>query len=291
MKNRIILTLVSLFILTKVTAQKKYFTPFLGYGITVASNDKNMQNINTPNNDIQYYYPKFKASKLTPLTFGFRFEYEKNKNRFGIGMIFGDESGSSYFHSMLAQANSPLFNNSVFDVKGNYVGQFNYKINVNYNYLLKEFSHFRSRNKFLSLNVYTGINVFIMDVWNENSFEDMKEITFYDGTESWLIQPFSGLGAYTLDGNLIQTVSWESNLNRGWSLSFNLGLSFDWYVKNKRRFTSIIYYEQGTKNVSAAVNEVYYNNEYLGANAAFSRGSAIQFKLLFPIEILKKKEK
>jgi len=276
------LLLLSIFNFTSISQSKFHITPFIGHGTPLASSKKSLQKVNTPNNDIDFTYPITDYQLLTPLTFGIKFEYQKNKHQFSLGIIGGDLTGSTIDIRYTTKSNSGIYQNKRAVRQSTWVGGSMTKVPLTYNFKLITKQHFQKKqNTFFTLKLHTGINIIKTEKWTENSFDDMK-VFDVDGNDSWMIQPLTTSNTL-YDGNKIDIVAWESNLNKVWSVSFDLGFNIDWYVKNKRRIVTSIYYEQGTRHLSAVIYELYYNNNLLGMNAAYSRGSAIQFKLMFPI--------
>jgi len=105
-----------------------------------------------------------------------------------------------------------------------------------------------------------------------------------------LINPI-GFGKTLTDfGDSIEFISYAGHLNRNFNVSINLGLDVDFCVKGKRRVTAQLYYEQGLRKITTSTMINYLNDEIKinGSMSSFSRGSALNFKLAFPIEILKK---
>ncbi|MBK7129353.1 MAG: hypothetical protein IPM74_07425 [Crocinitomicaceae bacterium] len=275
--------------LTIFCQTKIFISPFVGTNFTINSNDHSAQKINTPTNDFQFVYPKVHYSKLQPFTFGFLADYQKDKHRISTGIIFSDALGSYMKFGISTLAVNPIFDEFSYAAGGTWLARTATKIPVDYSFKLISAHHIGNVKSFFDMRVRVGLNLLFMRRWDKKSFGgDMVAFT-ENGENAYMIQPKSR-AYYTLDGNQAGFITWECNLQKFWSISFKAGLEFDWYLKNKRRITTSFYYEQGTRNMSAMVNQIYYNNIYQGSNIIYSRGSAIQFKLAFPIQVFEKEK-
>lgn len=262
-------------------------TPFVGTNLTINSNDNSAQNINTPNNDFQFVYPKIHYSYLQPLTFGLLVDYSKNRLRYSTGIIFSDHIGSYMNYGIpIPTPNSP-FSQIGYSAGTVWLARAATKIPFDFTFKILSAHHIGNTKSFFDLRIKTGFNILLMRRWDENSFGgDMIAFT-ENGENAFMIQPDS-YAFNTIDGNQAGIIIWECNLQKGWSVNFKAGFDIDWYIKNKRRITTSFYYEQGTRNMSAMVNQVFYNGAYQGSNIVYSRGSAIQFKIGFPIQLFSK---
>lgn len=289
MKIFSILILVALQFNYFANSQTKFFiTPFVGTNLTINSNDNSAQNINTPNNDFQFVYPKVHYSYLQPFTFGFLLDWDDVKVRYSFGIIFSDHVGSYMNYGIpIPTPNSP-FSQIGYSAGRTWLARAATKIPFDYSYKLVSAHHIGNSKSFFDIRIRGGFNFLLMRLWDENSFGgDMVPFT-ENGENGFMIQP-SAHTYSTIDGNQAGFINWECNLQKGWSVSFKAGFDMDWYIKNRRRITTSFYYEQGTRNMSAMVNQIYFNGIYQGSNIIYTRGSAIQFKLAFPIQVLKKK--
>lgn len=284
--------LICLFVLTIVRffcfGQNWSFSPIIGNAITVSGADKGIRSSHMLDNyGLGFNYPKLHYRVMSPLTFGLRLNYTKDRIMYSTGLIFGDQSESKVqFYTIGPKLDNEIQAN-IFSFGGSGSGLYNFKIPLSVNYKL---SPSLRRPNGVEVSVYSGINFVFYKKWNESSFDSdiMKKFTT-DGNDGWMILPYE---FYSTNANYdeIRQVYWSANLNKGINLSFDLGLNLDWYLKSRHWFTTSLYYEQGVRNVSAIVSEIYVNGEYVGLDGAYSRGSAIHLKLLFPITLKKKKE-
>lgn len=266
-------------------AQNWSLSPFIGNAIMVSGTDKGLRLPNTLQNyDVNYSYPKMDYSLMSPLTFGLKLNYTHNRITYSAGAIFGDQSNSNLRHFILIENDKGLLYSDLYVAGGSTRGLYNFKVPFSCSFQLTKPIQ---RKNGVRVQLHSGLNLSFYEKWDESSFEDIKKFNA-DGNDGWMIQPFQSSNVNT-KGDLIDLVSWGANLNKGINLSFDLGLNLDWYIKSRRWFTSSLYYEQGVRNVSAIVSEIYVNGSYAGLDGAYSRGSAIHLKLLFPIA-LKKKE-
>ena len=275
-KNKIILLFI-LFVFISVPyyrAQSFYFTPTIGIKADVNNNDKNFDLVNT-DNYFQYSSPYVSFTGLSPLLFGFNFEYKKDKNIYGLGLVVGDQANSEtkvFFHQNIVD---PYHNNNGNKGYGNYAG-WNIYAKVPLTYKREIFSLNSKRNpdnKRLSVNLNTGLNLLFLKTKNKPQ----------------LINPISWGKAITDFGDSVEFVGYAGQMDRSFSVSFNLGLDFDFYVKGNRRVVAQLYFEQGTRKISSSVYGMYLNDELKYYHGATSRGSALNFKLAFPINIYNKK--
>lgn len=272
----------------EANAQNKlFFIPFVGTNLTMNSNDHSSLNANTPNNDFQFVYPKVHYGKLQPFTLGFLLDYQTGSHRYSTGIIFGDALGSYMKYGITVPTPESPFSEIVYTSGGTWLARTATKIPFDYSYKLVSAHHIGNTKSFFDVRIRGGFNILFMRLWDEKSFGGDMVPFKENGENGFMIQPVSR--AYnTVDGNQAGIINWECNLQKGWSVSFKAGFDIDWYMKNKRRITTSFYYEQGTRNMSAMVSQIYYNGIYQGSNIIYSRGSAFQFKLAFPIQILKK---
>jgi hypothetical protein len=262
-----------------------FFTPFVGTNFTINSNDNSAQNFNTPNDDFQFAYPSMHYADLQPLTLGFLLDYQNNKHRFSSGFIYNDGAGSTMKYGITVPNTSNAFSNVLYATGGVWSAGSIAKIPFNYSYKIIAAQHIGNNKKFFDVRIRGGLNWVLRKKWREDG---VVFFPFTENGENAIIRQPHYFFYTNIDGDIAGFVSWQCNLQKGWSVSFNAGFDIDWYIKNKRRITTSFYFEQGTRNVSAIVNQIYFNGAYQGSNIIYSRGSAIQFKLAFPLEVLKK---
>ena len=270
-------------------AQNWSLSPFLGNAIMVSGTDKGLRLPNTLQTyDVNFSYPKLNYHLMSPLTFGLILNYKRNRITYSAGAIFGDQTWSNMQHYILRPNDNGLVYNSVIsDGGGGGSGLYNIKIPLYFNYQLTKPLQ---RKNGVVVQFHTGINFSFYERWDESSFDaDIMKKFNADGNDGWMILPFQ-YSTINTKGDQIDLVHWGANLNKGINLSFDLGLNLDWYLKSRNWVTTSLYYEQGLRNVSAVVYEIYVNGEYVDLDGAYSRGSAIHLKLLFPIALKKKKE-
>lgn len=268
-------------------AQNWSLSPFIGNAIMVSGTDKGLRLPNTLQNyDVNYSYPKMDYSLMSPLTFGLKLNYTHNRITYSAGAIFGDQSRSTIREYVLKPNDEGLVYTSVIsNGSGGGSGLYNFKIPFSCSFQLTKPLQ---RKSGVRVQLHSGLNLSFYEKWDESSFEDMKKFNA-DGNDGWMILPYQ-FSTINTKSDQIDLVHWSANLNKGINLSFDLGLNLDWYLKSRHWFTTSLYYEQGVRNVSAIVSEIYVNGEYVGLDGAYSRGSAIHLKLLFPITLKKKKE-
>jgi len=269
-------------------AQNWSLSPFLGNAIMVSGTDKGLRLPNTLQNyDLKYSYPKMDYSLMSPLTFGLKLNFTHNRITYSSGAIFGDQSRATLRYFVLIPNDKGIVYSSLYLAGGGGSGLYNIKIPLYFNYQLRKPLQ---RKNGVVVQFHTGINFSFYERWDESSFDaDIMKKFNADGNDGWMILPFQ-YSTINTKGDQIDLVHWGANLNKGINLSFDLGLNLDWYLKSRNWVTTSLYYEQGLRNVSAVVYEIYVNGEYVDLDGAYSRGSAIHLKLLFPIALKKKKE-
>lgn len=262
-----------------------FLTPFVGTNITINSNDVSAQHFNTPNNDFQFVYPKLHYAQLQPFTLGLLVGLQKDKHRITSGFIYNDGAGSSMKYGITVPNTANAFSSVTYTIGGIWSAHNITKIPMSYSYKLISAHHIGNSKNFFDFRIRGGINLILNKKWQEDGIDFFS---FNENDENAIIRQPLNFYYYNLDEDIVGFVSWQCNLQKVWSISFNAGFDIDWYIKNKRRITTSFYYEQGTRNMSAIVNQVFYNGAYLGSNIIYSRGSAIQFKIGFPIQIFGK---
>lgn len=254
-----------------IYAQNFYLTPTIGIKADVNHPNEKYQLSSKQNDYFQFTYPKVSFTGISPLLFGLNLEYKQNKNIFGLGIIVGDQANSTIRVSFNQTVNNPYVNNRFTKKYGNYAGWPIYaKIPLIYKREIFSVESKKDKEKTrLAINLNTGVNLMFLKVKGEPRFRN----------------PIS-FGATNTDfGDSIDFVGVEGHMNRSFSISFNLGLDFDFYVHGKRRIVAQLYYEQGTRYISNATYFMYLNNAPWGNVGSMSRGSAINFKLAFPINV------
>ncbi len=253
-------------------AQQIYINPLLGIKADIG-------NSTAPNGiygDVVMfdykYYPLSFNKRLSPLLLGVLIEVKQNKNSFSTGIIYGDN------------ANSEL--SIGFKTRENLMG--------------KTYTGYVKNRQNAGVNVLKIPLFYKHTLYRFNNKEDKENlnkscINFTTGFNIMYIRPNTPINpissqSISENGDTIELMAVEINLNKKWSASFNLGFDVDVYIKNKRRVTLSLYYEQGTRKLSLSQYDVWINNKYNTSFSSFSRGSAIQLKLLFPIKIYDKAE-
>jgi hypothetical protein len=275
-KNKIILLFILLVFISVpyYRAQSFYFTPTIGIKADVNNNDKIFDIVNK-DNYFQYSSPYVSFTGLSPLLFGFNFEYKKEKNIYGLGLVVGDQANSETKVFFYQKNSDPYHNYIGAKGYGNYAGKNIYaKIPLTYK---REIFSLNTKNddsrKIFTININTGLNLLFLKTKNTPQLNN----------------PLSWGKTLTDFGDSVEFVGYEGHMRHSFSTSFNLGLDFDFYVKGKRRFIAQFYFEQGTRKISHSLFGVYLNDELKYYHGATSRGSAINFKLAFPINIYNKK--
>lgn len=248
-------------------AQELYICPLVGIRADV--NDHS--GVSETYNYFKTFRPRVSFSGLDPLILGFDIQYKINKNIFGVGAYFGDQAASTTGITFITNSNDPYhyYKKPVkFEL---YAGWNVFKVPLIYKRELGVWKNENSK-RIMSVNLNTGINLLFLKVKGRPR----------------IINPM-GLGTYTTSfGDEVSFVGYAGNFGRSFSVSFNLGLDFDFYIKNKRRITLQLYYEQGTYDLSFAPIFAYKNGDFSErwfAVSSLSRGSAIHMKLSFPIRI------
>lgn len=268
-------------------SQNWSLSPFIGNAVMVSGTDKGLRLPNSLENyDVSFSYPKFNYSLMSPLTFGLKLNYKRNRITYSLGGIFGDQSWSNVRSFVLKPNDLGLiYNSAISNGNGSSAGLFNFKIPLSFSY---EFTKPMQRKNGVQVQLHTGLNLSFYERWNATSFDaDIIKKFTADDNDGWMILPYQ-FSTINTKMDQIDQVYWGANLNKGINLSFDLGLNFNWYIKSRHWVTSSLYYEQGVRNVSAVVGEIYVNGEYVGLDGVYSRGSAIHLKLLFPITLKKK---
>lgn len=265
MKNKLsILFITSVFALQ---AQKFSITPFIGVKAGVAVKNE------SENYDYSYFkttVPRINTSN-SPILWGLNLEYLRNKHLFGIGFVVGDDAKSTI--KIEYQIISPTTNLPTSIIDENYAGLNVFKIPLSYKRELFSIKS-KSEKKLISFRLHTGLNFQFLKIDHNKVLNNQKnfgEIT-------------------TLYGDTLNRNGYSFHRHHSFSVSFNLGLDCDFYIKNKRKVNLQLYYEQGTAKISASYIIFYKDDGFnWGGNRSTSRGSAIHFKLAVPINLEKKK--
>lgn len=268
--------LLSFFFFTSVSAlqaQKLFVTPYVGVKTEIGSTKQ-------PTNSENAYYEVFTPRThfgLSPILLGLNLEYSVNKNTIGLGFVHGDQANSTVRFEYYVKSEDIYSGYKFKTYKENFAGYNVFKLPISYKReLLVLNSKKRTENKVLDINFHTGLNLEFLKIKNvpvlQNPISFGKEIT--------------------LLGDTIEAVGYSGHYNRNFSVSFNLGIDFKVYIKNKKRINFQLYYEQGTFKIAQSAIGIYYNGNTTIAQTIFSstsRGSSIHFKLGFPIGVIKKK--
>ena len=277
MKNKIeILSILVLLVISVpgLKAQKLFLTPTLGIKADVNSNKNYLGPVNE-GAYFQYSSTRIKSNGLSPLLLGVNLEYEKSKNIFGLGLIIGDQANSETKITYYRNDNNPYYNNKSRITYSNYAG-WNFAAKIPLIYKREIFSLNSKKipeHKRLAINFNTGLNLLFLKTKNRPQ----------------LINPISWGKSITDFGDTVEFVGYAGQMNSTLSVSFNLGFDFDYYVKGNRRVVAQLYFEQGTRLISNSFYGMFLNNEFNGLGGSTSRGSAINFKLAFPINIYNKR--
>lgn len=266
MKN--LLTLLFLTSVLSLQAQKLSFTPFVGVKAEIGTGE------GAQDEDYAYFKsftPRIHAG-ISPVLLGFNLEYLKNKNLYSLGIVHGDQANSTLRVEYFEPFDSPYLSYKFNRRLTNFAGYNVFKVPISYKrelFTIK--SKVKPDNKIMSVRLNTGMNLLFLRT---------KGIPV-------LQNPISYGPSITLLGDTLYPVGYSGHYNRSFSVSFNLGLDFDFYVKNKRRFNLQLYYEQGTYKITQAAILFYKDNPEFawGGFATTSRGSSIHFKLGFPINL------
>jgi len=219
--------------------------------------------------------PNVSFEGLSPLLLGANIEYKRKKSIYGIGLIVGDQANSEInieFTQYDANAHYT-----------NYLGKIRYENYAGWNIYAKVPLIFKTQlfsinakqdptKSIMTCNLNTGLNLQFLKVKNQPT----------------MINPMSYGKTHTDFGDYIEIVGYASHLNRSFNMSMNLGLDFDFYIKGKRSIVAQLYFEQGFRKITQTPMIFYLNDQNWGGFSSISRGSALNFKLAFPIEILKK---
>jgi hypothetical protein len=266
MKNKLtILFVTSVFALQ---AQKFSLTPFVGVKAEIATGE------GAQNEEYTYFKsfaPRVHAG-LSPVLLGFNLEYFISKNIYSIGLVHGDQANSTIRVEYFVKSDSPYLNYQFPQKLSNFAGYNVFKVPFSYKReLFSMNSKAKPDNKVMSMRLHSGFNL---------QFLRIKGVPV-------LQNPIGFGSSITLPGDTLDAVSYSGHYNRSFSVSFNLGLDFDFYIKNKRRFNLQLYYEQGTYKIAQSVIAFYKDNPNIawGGFTSTSRGSSIHFKLGFPINI------
>jgi hypothetical protein len=271
MKNK--LTIVFVTSVLALQAQKFSFTPFVGVKAEISTGE------GAQNEDYAYFKsfaPRIHAG-LSPVLLGFNLEYLKNKNLFSVGLVHGDQANSTIRVEYFVKSNSPYLNYQFNTILTNYAGYNVFKVPFSYKReIFSIHSKAKPENRVMSVRMHTGLNL---------QFLRIKGVP--------VLQNPIGFGStITLLGDTLDPVGYSGHFNRSYSVSFNLGIDFDFYIKNKRKFNLQFYYEQGTYKIAQSVILFYKDNPDIawGGFASTSRGSSIHFKLGFPINFESKEK-
>ena len=250
----------------QIAAQNYYFVPHLGIKA-----DVNRNNFDYSSDE----YFKLSSSNLTfkslsSLVLGFNFEYKNQKKIYGFGLIIGDYANSELsvkFNQNTSNISTPIIytNNAGWPIFA--------KIPLIYKtelFSIKDEEDLSKQKVVFNLN--TGVNL---------QFLKVKK-------QPVLLNPTSFGKTLTDYGDYIEIIGYDSQLQRKFNMSINIGLDMDFYLKGERRAILQLYFEQGFRKISASGFEFYLNNKIAGGVASFSRGSALNFKLAFPVKILQK---
>jgi hypothetical protein len=270
MKNK--LTILCVTSVLAFQAQRFSITPFVGVKAEIATGE------GAQNEDYAYFksFAPRVHTGISPVLLGFNFEYLKNKNLFSLGVVHGDQANSTIRVEYMAKTNSPYLNYQFRQKLSNFAGYNVFKVPFSYKRELFSInSKSKPEDKVMDVRMHTGFNL---------QFLDIKGVLV-------LQNPISFGSDITLLGDTLYPVGYSGHYNRSFSVSFNGGFDFDFYVKNKRRFNLQLYYEQGTYKIAQAAIAFYKVNSDIpwGGFSSKSRGSSIHFKLGFPINLNRKK--
>ena len=253
-----------------VSAQRLYLTPSVGIKSDISSSTRRYENLDQ--SYFKHYSPRFSFTGLSPLVLGLGLEYKWNDHLIGVGVYYGDQANSTIIAKYDIKIDDPYMNNIGRMIQSEYAGWPVFKVPLTYKYPILQKANPEGK-KLWSVNLNTGMNLLFLKIKNE----------------PMLRNPLSWGAHVTTLGDTVEYVGYEGHMKRSFSVSFNLGLDFELYLKSKRRVSMQLYYEQGTFNISQAMFLVYKNSEdfyWFGVNST-SRGSSVHFKLCFPIAILK----
>lgn len=263
----------SLLLLTSVSAlraQKLFVTPFVGVKTEIGSSK---QPVNSDNTYYEVFTPRIHFG-LSPILLGLNFETPVKKNTFGFGFVLGDQANSTVRFEYYVKSDDQYSGYKFRTYKENYAGYNVFKIPLLYK---RDLFHLYSKKnpeiKSIGIKFHTGINL---------EFIKIKNIPV-------LQNPISYGKEITLLGDTIEAVGYSGHYNRNFSVSFNAGVDFDFYINNKRRINVQFYYEQGTFKIAQSAIGIFYNGNTTISQtnySATSRGSSIHFKLGFPIGLI-----
>lgn len=135
-------------------SQNWSLSPFIGNAVMVSGTDKGLRLPNSLENyDVSFSYPKFNYSLMSPLTFGLKLNYKRNRITYSLGGIFGDQSWSNVrsfvlkpndlgliYNSAISNGNGSsaglLISKFLFHLVMNSQNQCNVKMEFKFNYIL-----------------------------------------------------------------------------------------------------------------------------------------------------------
>lgn len=261
--------IISILLLVSVSSkicysQKFYFTPYYFNKLEVANNN---------NYDLDNYFkfssPKFSSAGAGPFLIGANIEYEIGKHIFYTGYTHVDYANSRLNLEYKIKSTDPYTNFESLKYESNWAGTNVFKLPLGYKYEL-----YPKQNKNIATNFKVRLNCGV-------------NLLFINTKRPALQQPFSWGPQITTVGDTVEFVSYEGHNNFKNSISLFTGLDFDIYMKNKRRLSLQLFFEQGTRRISHSTYAAYFNgsNTYKFFVSSFSRGSTISFRLAFPIKI------
>jgi hypothetical protein len=264
MKYLVFIFIISIAFCSK--AQHFSITPFVGvkaeFGTGQGAQDEDYAYFKT-------YTPRIHTG-ISPVLLGFNFEFTKNKNLFSLGIVHGDQANSTIRLEYFEKYHSPYLNYQFLTKITNFAGYNVFKVPMLYKReLLSLNSKKHPGNQIISVKMQTGMNMLYLRT---------KGIPV-------LQNPIVHGASVTLLGDTLVPVTFSGHYNRSFSVSFNVGLDFDFYIKNQRRVNLQLYYEQGTYKIAQSAIALYKVNSAIpwSGFATTSRGSSIHFKLGFPI--------
>ena len=249
-------------------AQKFSITPFVGVKAEIGTGQ------GAQDEDYAYfktYTPRIHAG-ISPVLLGFNFEFLKNKNIFSLGLVHGDQANSTIRLEYFEKFHSPYLNYQFLTKITNFAGYNVFKVPMLYKReLLSLNSKKHPSNQIISVKMQTGMNMLFLRT---------KGVPV-------LQNPIVHGASVTLLGDTLVPVTFSGHYNRSFSVSFNVGFDFDFYIKNQRRVNLQLYYEQGTYKIAQSAIAFYKVNSAIpwSGFATTSRGSSIHFKLGFPISL------
>ena len=137
-------------------SQKWSLSPFIGNAVMVSGTDKGLQLPNS--NDLYglgFNYLKMNYHLMSPLTFGLKVNYKKDRLTYSTGLIFGDQSWSNVqFYTLGPKIDNQIYTNTLV-LRGSGTGLYNFKIPISVDYNL---SPPIKRSTGVELSLHTGIN-------------------------------------------------------------------------------------------------------------------------------------